>query len=70
MINPALVASVDALPVEDQIELVEHINARLSALTTVSDADGALIASRANDSEPTHWSTLEDFDKRARARFA
>ena len=61
MVNPALLASVDALPVEDQIELVEHINGRLSAVTNVSDVDKALIESRANDAHPSHWSSVEDF---------
>lgn len=38
MVHPAPLASVDALPVEDQIELVEHISMRMSAVTNVSDA--------------------------------
>jgi len=70
MVNPALLASVDALPVEDQIELVEHINERLSAVSNVSSADKALIESRANDTDPSHWSSVEDIDKRIRARLA
>lgn len=70
MVNPALLASVDALPVEDQIELVEHINGRLSAVTTISDGDKALIESRAHDANPSHWSSVEDFDKRIRTRLA
>lgn len=70
MVNRALLASVDALPVQDQIELVEHINNRLSADTSIGDADKTLIESRAADADPSHWSSLEDFDKRIRARLA
>lgn len=70
MVNPALLASVDALPIEDQIELVEHINAQLSAAANFSDADKAVIESRANDADPSHWSSVEDFDRRIRARLA
>lgn len=70
MVNPALLASVDALPVADQIELVEHINEHLSAAAGVSYADRALIESRAGDTDPGHWSSIEDFDKRIRARLA
>lgn len=70
MVNPALLANVDALPVEDQIELVEHINGRLSAVTNVRDADKALIDARANDTDSSRWSSVEDFDKRIRTRLA
>lgn len=68
MVNPALLASVDALPVEDQIELVEHINGQLAAGAPLDDADKTLIESRANDADSSHWSSIEDFDTRIRAR--
>jgi antitoxin ParD2 len=68
MVNPALLASVDALPVEDQIELVEHINGRLSSTTNASRADKAVIESRSKDDDPNHWSSVEDFEKRIRSR--
>jgi putative addiction module component (TIGR02574 family) len=70
MVNPALLASVDALPVEDQIQLVEHINGRLSAATSVSEEDRALITARASDTDPNHWTRIEDFNKRMRDRLA
>lgn len=70
MVDPALLASVDALPVEDQLKLVEHINGNLSAATHASDDDKAVIESRANDPDPSHWSSVEEFDQRIRARLA
>ncbi len=70
MVNPALLASIDALSVDEQIELVEHINDNLSAKTAVSDADKALIEARANDVDPSHWLSIREFDDRIRARFS
>lgn len=60
MVNPALLASVDALPLDEQIELVEHVNSNLRH-TQVSDADRALIEGRARDTDPMRWSSLEHF---------
>lgn len=68
MVNPALLASVDSLPLDEQIELVEHINSNLCGGTGVSDADKTLIEARANDTDPTHWSSIDALDKRIRAR--
>ncbi len=30
----------------------------------------ALVEARADDTDETHWSTVDDFDKRIRSRFA
>ena len=70
MVNRALLASVDALSRDEQIELVEHINSNLADRTQISEADQALIEARANDVDETHWSTVDDFDKRIRSRLA
>lgn len=70
MVNPALLASVDALPLDEQIEFVEHINSNLSARTRASETDKELIDDRASDTDPTHWSSIGDFDSRIRARLA
>lgn len=70
MVNPALLASVDALTADEQVELVQHIQDNLSAGVHVSEADKALIAARADDTDPSHWSSFEDFDKRIRTRLA
>lgn len=70
MVNRALLASVDALSRDEQIELVEHINSNLADGTQISEADEALIEARANDTDETHWSTIDNFDKRIRSRFA
>jgi putative addiction module component (TIGR02574 family) len=68
VVNRALLASVDALSRDEQIELVEHINSNLAEGMPISEADRALIEARANDTDSSHWSTIEDFDKRIRAR--
>ncbi|MBL7660911.1 antitoxin, partial [Escherichia coli] len=51
-----------------QIELVEHINGNLAEGMHISEANQALIEARANDTDDAHWSTIDDFDKRIRAR--
>lgn len=69
MVDRALLASVDALPVREQIELVEHIHGNLSAGTKISKADQELIEARANDTDPSHWLTPEEFKERVRGQF-
>ncbi len=34
----------------------------------ISDADQELIEDRARDTDPSHWSTTEEFNARVRAR--
>lgn len=68
VVNRALLASVDALSRDEQIELVERINGNLAEGMHISEANQALIEARANDTDDAHWSTIDDFDKRIRAR--
>jgi putative addiction module component (TIGR02574 family) len=49
VLDRELLARVDALPVHEQLELAEHINANLPAATRISKADQALIEARARD---------------------
>ena len=70
MVNPGLLASVDALPLDERIELVEHINSTLAQGAHVNEADKMLIRGRADDADPQHWSTVEALDERIRARLA
>lgn len=68
MVNPALLASVDALPLDQQLKLVEHINGNVAAGTHVDEADRTLIETHAADDDPAHWSSIDEFDKRIRNR--
>ncbi|AFE17012.1 toxin [Mycobacterium tuberculosis RGTB327] len=69
VVNRALLASVDALSRDEQIELVEHINGNLAEGMHISEANQALIEARAkHTSEGRPWTTIDDFDKRIRAR--
>ncbi|MEQ0682132.1 antitoxin, partial [Mycobacterium tuberculosis] len=46
VVNRALLASVDALSRDEQIELVEHINGNLAEGMHISEANQALIEAR------------------------
>lgn len=63
-----MLTSVDALPLDQQLEIVAHINGNVAAGTHVGETDRTPIETRAADDDPAHWSSIDEFDKRIRNR--
>lgn len=61
MVNPALLASVDALDADELDELIEYA---ASKRTGVTEEQRAIVESRRQDSEPANWLTDDEFDAR------
>ncbi len=71
MVNPALQSAVEALSLEERLELVEFIEHTLtSAPPQLSENQKATVRSRAEDTDPASWLTSEEFEARLRARLA
>lgn len=64
MVNPALLASVDALDTDALDELIEYAATERIGTIDVTDGQWAILKSRRHDPEPANWLTDDEFDAR------
>lgn len=64
MVNPALLASVDALDTDELDELIEYAANKRIGEIVVTDEQRAVLESRRNDDDPENWLSDDKFDVR------
>ncbi len=67
MVNPSLQETIAAMSEDERVELVEFIETTLVSEYSISEEQKDLIRSRANDTDPSHWLSKEQFQERLRA---
>lgn len=73
MVNPALLATVEALSDDERAELAEFIDETFTRDAPVLTADEMAILDRRDadlDADPARGYSLEEFEARVRSRFA
>jgi hypothetical protein len=71
MVNAALQSVIEALSVEEHLELVEYVEHTLmSDPPQLNEKQKATIRSRGEDTDPAFWLTSQEFDARMRSRLA